>query len=389
MPRGVLQLFGQVHHQLGHREVADVAGSGWGRDRARGGGLDVGCRLLASGTGDGTQLRRPVVALLDHLAPGVLLPGRVAERLGDVADRGLGAVGDHVRDLGRVAAVVAFVDVLDRLLAPVGLDVEVDVGRPVALRRQEAFEQQPVAHRVHSGDADGVADRGVRRAAPALAQDVAAAAELHDLPDHQEVAGEPELIDDLQFVLDLVVGVDEAALTGPAGGLLPGAVPVQRPGVGEFAQVGHLGVARRDRERGEIRGDELEREREVSPERAGPVDRPGPAVEAVGHLGPAAEMGTGPGRQPAVDVVQGAPGADRRDRRGQGTARGMGVVRRRGGDGRQPGAVGQVGKGIVQVVGEGVQAMGELHRDVARPEEGGEFVQRPPGRLEGEGTGAA
>ena len=71
---------------------------------------------------------------VDLLRPGVLLARRVAERLGDVADRRLGAVGDHVGHLGGVAAAVLGVDVLDRLLAPTRLDVDVDVRRTVPLR---------------------------------------------------------------------------------------------------------------------------------------------------------------------------------------------------------------------------------------------------------------
>ena len=51
-------------------------------------------------------------------------------------------VGDHVGDLGGPVAAVTLVDVLDDLLAAAGLDVQVDVGRPVALRGQEPLEQQ-------------------------------------------------------------------------------------------------------------------------------------------------------------------------------------------------------------------------------------------------------
>ena len=47
------------------------------------------------------------------------------------------AVGDDVGDLRGVVAAVALVDVLDDLLAQVGFDVDVDVGRPVARRGQE------------------------------------------------------------------------------------------------------------------------------------------------------------------------------------------------------------------------------------------------------------
>src|SRR5690606_41573381 len=66
----------------------------------------------------------------DRLAPRVLLPDVVAERAGGVPHRGAGPVGDDVGDLGGVGAPVALVDELDDLLAPGGLDVQVDVGRP-------------------------------------------------------------------------------------------------------------------------------------------------------------------------------------------------------------------------------------------------------------------
>src|SRR3546814_8142687 len=46
--------------------------------------------LLSGGGGDGAP---PV----DLLRPRVLLPGRVPQRLGDIADRRLGPVGDDVR----------------------------------------------------------------------------------------------------------------------------------------------------------------------------------------------------------------------------------------------------------------------------------------------------
>ena len=111
----------------------------------------------------GLDDRRPPV---DLLRPRVLLPLGVAERLGHVADRRARAVGDHVGDLRRPVAAVALVDVLDRLLATVALDVDVDVGRAVALGREEPLEQQVEGHRVGAGDPQREADRGVGGRAP-------------------------------------------------------------------------------------------------------------------------------------------------------------------------------------------------------------------------------
>src|SRR5690606_13880366 len=96
-------------------------------------------------------------------APGVLLAGRVPERSGHVPDRRAGPVRDHVGDLGGVVPAVPPVDVLDDLFPAFGFDVEVDVGWTVAFGGEEPFEQQLVADRVDVGDAQGVADRGVRR----------------------------------------------------------------------------------------------------------------------------------------------------------------------------------------------------------------------------------
>ena len=137
------------------------------------------------------------------LAQRVDLLGAVAQGLAHVADGRAGAVGDDVGDLGRGVPAVALVDVGDDLLAPARLDVDVDVGRPVALGGEEPLEQQPQGHGVGAGDAEREADGGVGGRAPALAVDVLAAAELHDVPDDEEVAGEPEGADHLELVVDL------------------------------------------------------------------------------------------------------------------------------------------------------------------------------------------
>ena len=122
--------------------------------------LDLACELedidrQVAGIGD----RRPPIG---GLRERVLLAACVPERLGHVTDGRLRAVGDDVRDLCRVVAPVRVIDVLDDLLATVALDVDVDVGRTVTLGRQEAFEQQPEHDGVGVGDAERVADRGVR-----------------------------------------------------------------------------------------------------------------------------------------------------------------------------------------------------------------------------------
>ena len=67
---------------------------------------------------------------------------RQADHLADIAHGAARPVGDDGGgDPGAVAAVF-LIDVLDDLLAPLMLEIDVDVGRLVALRGDEALEQQ-------------------------------------------------------------------------------------------------------------------------------------------------------------------------------------------------------------------------------------------------------
>jgi hypothetical protein len=180
------------------------------------------------------------VPAFDLLAPRVLLARGEPQRLRHVTHRGARAVGDHVGHLCGASTAVAAVDVLDRLLAAAGLDVEVDVGVTVPGRGQETLEQQPVGHGVDVGDAEREADGRIGGRPPALAEDVGAAAELDDVVNDQEVAGEILLLDDLQFAFDHLYGLWVLGVTAVAAG---------DSAVGQLPQPARLRVARRDVER--------------------------------------------------------------------------------------------------------------------------------------------
>ena len=130
----------------------------------------------------------------------VLAPYRLGERRGDVlgqaqslADLADGAAGavmdDGCADRGAVAPVT-LVDVLDHLLAPLVLEIDVDVGRLAAILGNEAGEEEIAFFRVHRGDAEAIADGAVRRRAAALAEDFLflPAREGDDVVDGEEVA---------------------------------------------------------------------------------------------------------------------------------------------------------------------------------------------------------
>ena len=79
------------------------------------------------------------------------------------------------------------VDPLDHLLAPLMLEIDIDVGRLASLLRNEALEQEVVAFRIDGGDAEHVADGRIGGRAAALAKDVLAAGETDDRIHRQEV----------------------------------------------------------------------------------------------------------------------------------------------------------------------------------------------------------
>jgi hypothetical protein len=114
----------------------------------------------------GADRRSPLVELF---GPGVLLALGVSERLGDVAHRGAGPVGDDVGDLRSPVAAVVVLDDLDDLFAPAGLDVQVDVRRPGPLWGKEPFEQRLVL--LHA-EQPGVLARTVERLVAASRESV-------------------------------------------------------------------------------------------------------------------------------------------------------------------------------------------------------------------------
>ena len=207
---------------------------------------------------------RHIAPGIDLLAPRILLAGRVAERLGHVAHRRPGPIGDDVGDLGRVMAAVALVHVLDDLFAAGRSRCRCRCRGAITFGRQEPFEQQPERHGIGLGDAERVTHRAVRRAAAALAEDVGPIAELDEVPHDEEVAGEPEVLDDVELVVDGAPGPGAQRQVFVRAGAL--AVPAAAALFDEMAQVLHLAErdakrTRRARERRQVRRHQRQVER--------------------------------------------------------------------------------------------------------------------------------
>ena len=127
---------------------------------------------------------------------------RHAERSSDVAHRAFRPIADHGGGDGRTGAAVFLVDVLDHLLAPLVLEVDIDVRRLVPLARDEALEQHVHARRIHLGDAERITHHRVRRRAASLAEN-AARAGVADQVFHRE---KERLIAKLGDERELVLG---------------------------------------------------------------------------------------------------------------------------------------------------------------------------------------
>ncbi len=131
--------------------------------------------------------------------------GVPAQRLAHVAQSAAGLVGGHGSGQCGAVAAVALVEVLDDFLAPLVLEIHIDVGRLVAFAADEALEQHAGARRVYRRDAQAVAHRRVGRRAAPLAQNAAAARKAHQVVDGEEVVLVAQLCNPREFGVQLAL----------------------------------------------------------------------------------------------------------------------------------------------------------------------------------------
>src|SRR5215211_3055572 len=126
--------------------------------------------------------------------------------------RAAAAIGDHGRGKAGAVAAIALVDVLDHLLAPLVLEIDVDVGRLAPLGGHEALEQKIDALGIDLGDAEAIADHRIGGGAAALAQDTLRAREPYDVVHGQEVRCIVELGRDGELVIERTTDVEPHAV---------------------------------------------------------------------------------------------------------------------------------------------------------------------------------
>ena len=94
--------------------------------------------------------------------------------LADLAQRRAAAIADHRGGEPGALAAVFPVDILDHLLAPLMLEIDVDIRRLLARGADEALEQEIHMGGIDGGDAEAIADGGIGGRAAALAENVSA-----------------------------------------------------------------------------------------------------------------------------------------------------------------------------------------------------------------------
>ena len=249
-------------------------------------------------------------------------------------------------------------------------------GGPSRSGERNRSNSSPRRDGVGPGDAQGEADGRVGGRAPALAVDVLAPAELHDVPDDEEVAGEAR-------------GCRSPRARGRSGPTPPGTRSVVAgPVAGGGPRAGPArpaSSARRARggrgSRGAAGPPGAGRRRTPGPSSAGPGHRPGPTGEAALLLGrrlrrwAAAAAGSQPSSSASGRRARTAARAVARGRRAGG-----GVVDVVGGHEVHPRVDGQVGQGVVAGGVERVAVVPQLHRHVLPAEGLDQPVELPAGR---------
>src|SRR3569623_3303577 len=132
----------------------------------------------------------------DELRQLVGLAERNLHRPRDVADHAACLELVERRDLPDAILAVLLLDVLDQLAAAVHAEVDVEVRHRHALGIQEPLEQQLELDRIDIGDAHRPRDRAAgARAAPRADRDAVILRPVDEVPDDEEVAREPQLLD--------------------------------------------------------------------------------------------------------------------------------------------------------------------------------------------------
>ena len=146
-------------------------------------------------------------------------------------------IGDDVGGHGCAAWGKTLIHLLDDAFSLLATgEVDIDVWPGVTALAEEALKEQSAADGIDIGDAETVANGAIGGTATALAKDATLfLGPAHEVPDDEEVAGESELGDESEFMIELRPDLCAQGHVIAFGGT----------GVGEFAQKrGHVVAGR-------------------------------------------------------------------------------------------------------------------------------------------------
>ena len=196
---------------------------------------------------------------------------------------------------------------------------------------------------------------------PALAEDAFLLAELGDLVDDEEIAGEVQPLDDVELLVELRTHPVEVWRTALDVAFL-------EPLLDLVPQPARVGVALPEVAGGQVGGDDAQIEDARARQLDGGLADSREPRQPGGHLGARAEVRGAGGRQPSGHVVEAAASADGREHLSQrrvGRSRVVNVVGRHHAD---PDPAGQCEQCVVAGVVEGLVVVGELDHDVVAAE---------------------
>src|SRR5208337_2606847 len=130
--------------------------------------------------------------------------GRKAERFASLAHRSARPVANDGGSKACAMPAEAVIDILDHLLAPLMLEIHVDIGRLIARVRDEALEKEVRAGGIDLGDAKGITDGRIGGRTAPLMQNVLIPRETDDVLHREEKRRVFEPGDQLELVADLL-----------------------------------------------------------------------------------------------------------------------------------------------------------------------------------------
>ena len=207
------------------------------------------------------------------------------------------------------------------------LEIDVDVGRLQPLLGDKALEQQIDLGRIDRGDAEDVADGGIRRRSPALAQDVLAARVVNDVVHGEKIMRVFQLGDQREL---LAQGGAQRVVDHPAKICVDA-------GPGQVFQMLLRGLARRHRLVRILISELVEREADAAGKAHGFRDCLRIIAKQPRHFMRRLEVAFGIGLQPPADGVDRGLLANAGEHILQRTARGMVVQHLVGREQRHPG----------------------------------------------------